>query len=141
MPQTQNETITLTATPQQVWDTLTAVSQWPQWWSTCKSARFVEGFRLESTAQLAIHHRGLSTKTRVLLAIEPKKLVWEEKKFGLKIMRSWGIEQNENETHVTLRSDISGRLLLVYKLLGVTGRSQRIARANLDGLKQKLETN
>ena len=132
-PAVARSDVEIAASPDLVWDVLTAIDRWPTWNPDVKAASLnrplAEGtvFRWKA---------GPGTITSTLLRVEPPRLIaWRGKTFGISAVHVYQLQPRDGRTLVRSEESWEGLLVRVFR-----GRMQRSLQHSLDAGVRHLRT-
>lgn len=120
--------IEIAASPETVWEVLTAFERWPTWNRDVKSMSMQEGVAPGSVFRWKA---GPGTITSTIQRVEPPTLIaWTGKTFGIKAIHFWYLEPRNGNTFVRTEESYEGLVARLFR-----GSLQRtLDRALADGL-------
>jgi hypothetical protein len=95
------------AATDKLWDILSDVNSWPRWQGT-DFVRSSEPGPVREGSKFVAALGGLKWNLRVVKAMRPDKILWVGRRFGLKAIHEWELEEIEGKTTVTTRESMTG---------------------------------
>jgi hypothetical protein len=121
--------IEIAASPEAVWDVLTALEDWPSWNRDVKSMT-VQGDVVPGT--VFRWKAGPASITSTIQLVErPRVIAWTGKTLGINAIHFWHLEPRDGKTHVRTEESYDG---LVARLLR-RSLQKTLDRALADGLR------
>ena len=118
-----------------VWKLLSAIDDWPKWYSTISSAKTLGP--LQPGTEFIWNSGGAKIKSRLALVVPNKDLGWTGAAYGTKAIHIWHLKApEEGKTLVSTEESMSGFLLKIFYSSKNLENSQR---AWLEALKRAAE--
>jgi uncharacterized protein YndB with AHSA1/START domain len=127
-PVVSRSEIEIAATPDAIWDVLTAFGDWPSWLRDVKSMS-IEGPVAPGTVFRWRAGPGTITST-IQLVDRPRRIAWTGRTLGIKAIHFWHFEARDGGTFVRTEESYEG---LVARLLR-RSLQKTLDRALVDGL-------
>lgn len=109
-PVSDNQSITINASPDKVWSVLTNVSQWPKWQKDIKSVESDKSLTVGSTFKW--NNAGSSINSEVVSFNQDTQLVWIGTTFGAKAVHIWHLKPtDQNKTTLSVHESLDGFML------------------------------
>jgi len=105
------QSIIINAPIQRVWDVLTHINDWPNWYEDIKSAACD---KVEAGAAFSWALKSTHLKSEFQLVEEPTQLAWTGKSKMVKAIHVWNLEAADDQTIVTVEKSIEGFLIPVF---------------------------
>jgi len=105
------QSIIINAPIQRVWDVLTNVNKWSEWYPDIKSA---SSDKVEAGASFDWALKSTHLKSEFQLVEEPTLLAWTGKSKMVKAIHVWNLEAADDQTIVTVEKSIEGFLIPVF---------------------------
>jgi uncharacterized protein YndB with AHSA1/START domain len=103
----------IAAAPETVWETLTAIEDWPAWNPDVKSVVLQGGVAEGSVFRWKA---GPGTITSTIQRVDrPRLIAWTGKTFGLSAVHVWHLEQRDGKTLVRTEESFEGFLAGVFR--------------------------
>jgi uncharacterized protein YndB with AHSA1/START domain len=105
--------IEIAATPEAVWDVLTAIDRWPSWNPHVKSMSIQGGVTEGSQFRWKA---GPGTITSIIRRVEPPRLIaWTGKTFGIKAIHVYTLEPRDGKTFVRTVESYDGLVARLFR--------------------------
>lgn len=112
-PVVQRNQILIEASPEQVWEVLTNINQWPVWNKKITKASLAQS--LSNGSQFAWKVNGANIRS-TLHTVEPTQAFgWSGKGFGASAIHNWYLEKQGNGTLVKVEESMEGWLISLFK--------------------------
>ncbi|MCP4456883.1 MAG: hypothetical protein GY816_02480 [Cytophagales bacterium] len=105
------QSIMINAPIQLVWDVLTNINKWPEWYSEIKSASCE---KVEEGAFFEWALKSTHLKSKFQLVEKPTRLSWTGKSKMVKAIHVWDLESADDQTILTVEKSIEGFLIPVF---------------------------
>ncbi|MEI2696079.1 MAG: SRPBCC family protein [Saprospiraceae bacterium] len=108
-----SKTISINASPEKVWNTLTNIDQWSTWQTDITKPK-ISGALLPGTS--FVWTSGGATIQSTLQSVDPfNRLGWTGKTFGIFAIHNWTLTEANNQTQVAVDESMEGLLATLFK--------------------------
>jgi len=112
-PVVARDEIEIAASPEAVWDVLTAIDRWPSWNPDVKSASFHGDIKAGSKFRWKA---GPGTITSTIQNVEaPRRITWAGKTLGIKAIHVYNLEPRNGRTLVRTTESYDGLVARLFK--------------------------
>ena len=105
------QSVIINASVDRVWEVLTDVNRWPEWYPEIKSAS-CDKVEMGATFDWALKSTHLHSSFQ--LVNKPTQLAWTGKSKMVKAIHVWNLEAADDQTIVTVEKSIEGFLIPVF---------------------------
>ena len=135
--------VLIDAPPAVVWRIFERVEDWPRWWPACRRAAVRDGAFERPGSHLRITLRPawftMTFEPVVLEAERERRYVWEGRGGGVTGRHAFEFVREGAGTRVRQTGAFSGPGVILLRLFGQVGATQRMFDENLAGLKRLAE--
>ena len=134
--------VSIRATPEAVWEVLTAASDWPRWCRVCVDvARVPETWAVGARLGFRLRMAGVSVPFTVAVSVSepPARLAWESTKFTVTATRTFTLEEAGGATVVTDHK-LFRSLVLPVRLFYPRWIIRNMTESWLSDLKREVES-
>ncbi len=134
--------IEVDATPQQIWEWMADVNEWPQWKPFIISSSYIKGENLEVGSKIKFKPNSgpkpMDLKAVITESEKPSHIAWEGKMPGLKAHHSFDFEDLGNgKTKVITRETFSGMAVFLFRKIMPQAQLEKLHQDWLDAFKAK----
>ncbi|TDD42321.1 SRPBCC family protein [Saccharopolyspora elongata] len=131
-------TVTIAASPPEVWAVLADVLNWPEWTPTATSIAALDG-ELRVGHRFRVKQPGVAAAVWDVVEVEPGvSFVWATRFAGSRMVATHRIEATDAGSEVRLRIDFTGGFALLLAPV-MAGRIRRFVEAEAAALKRTCE--
>src|SRR5690625_877555 len=106
-------TISIKASPQQVWSLLSDINKWPQWQTDIDNA--VLHGTLKPQSNFIWKSSGVKIRSTLHTVHPNKHLGWTGKSVGMYAVHNWCLTKKDDETIVEVKESMEGWLVRIFK--------------------------
>lgn len=133
-----SKTITIHASPEKVWASLTQIDQWANWQTDIRKPKLQGGLKPGSTFTWT---SGGATIHSTLHTVEPfTHLGWAGKSLGILAIHNWTLTKTNDQTLVAVDESMEGLLARMFKTM-FNKNLDKSLQTWLDLLKKESENN
>jgi len=112
-PVVQTEEISISESPETVWNILTDIDNWDQWNDRIKNPK-IQG-KLEAGSTFIWTSNGSKIKSTIHTVSPFKMFGWSGKAFGVDAIHNWYLEPTETGTKVQVKESMEGWIIQLIK--------------------------
>lgn len=112
-PVVERQELFINASPEQVWEVLASINEWPLWQSEVTEAK-LEG-QLSEGSIFKWKAGGISFKSKLHTVKPFQKLGWTGTTLGASAIHNWSIEPQENGSLVRVEESLQGFFPVLFK--------------------------
>jgi len=112
-PVIQSKEIIINAPQEKVWEVLTKIEDWPNWYTKITDTKIND--KPDEGASFTWKTNGSKIKSKIHTYEPNKTLGWSGKAFGVKAIHNWYLEPTSNGTKVMVNESMEGWIIALMK--------------------------
>ena len=138
------ESVTISAPVEIVWEVFTRVENWSDWNPVCRECRLDTGDRLAAGTCLSFEINPLGLPMRIAPEVKmyekARRVTWAGSKWGIHAEHAFYFKTVGEKVRVDSIETFSGPMLLPAKLIGIPGRLHKLTRQLLEAMQTAAES-